>query len=393
VNDALPLSNFHRGTHINAETMQSSIVSTVKSTLSWLGSMIIPSMFVGMGQYTVQKELATSTISGNVVLLCLDNCTGDQVAVKRVNLATTHTQTTTHDSEQISEDDNVEKHANQVLSSDGGHKHVLAMRTHFIQDGSEHFVFDYCSGGQLYNVVTAPTGLPNEALLRYFRQILSGVRYMHMRGIAHRNLSLHKMLLDEHDDVKLVDFGLAVTVPSIRDEALGNYHYMAPEVIWRCPHDPVKADVWSLGIALFIMLSGEKPFEMSSFVCQRFRSMQLYGLRGFVRRSGIADRFEPEAMDLLVKMLRPDPEIRFTMEQVMSHAYVRGPAVNMAESVTSSNTAEVSISQSVAVNGKDRASPIKRDAQKLKGRPSSRKFLVASSQFLASCAVAALRWG
>ncbi|ETW07307.1 CAMK/CAMKL protein kinase [Aphanomyces invadans] len=343
-----------------------------------------------MDRYTVQKVLAPA-LYGDVVL-CRDNLTGDQVAIKRMNLAAARSQTMVNGSQRrIAEDIMFEKHVNQILSSDGGHQHILRMRTDFIQNGFEHFVFDYCRGGDLFEAVNATERLANDVALRFFRQVLSGVRYMHMRGLAHRDLSLENVLLDEHNNAKVCDFGLAASVPSLRNEGVGKAFYMAPEVVSRLSYDPIKADVWSLGIMLFIMLAGIPLVEMASDADSRFRILKVKGLKKLVQMWNMTSAFDPRALDLLELMLHPNPEFRMPMEQVLNHPYVLDPVGNVTTHVSPTKVEHPStknMTQAVTVRGKGIASSVMNRLRNLNRRPSSRKILAAPIQSIADTVAA-----
>ncbi len=278
-----------------------------------------------MDGYTVVKTLAPA-LEGDVIL-CVDNATGDQVAIKRVKLAAA-SNPAAMDSESISQVETAEKWANQVFSDDGGHRHILSMRTHFVLDGVEHLVFDYCSGGNLKDVVKAAGCLRNEAARRYLSQILSGVQYMHRRGVAHRDISLDNVLVDSDKNALVCDFGLSVRLPGVYDDCVGKWRYMAPEVISGQAYDPAKADVWSLGILLYRMLLGEFPLTSASKDDTSFCTLKTSGASKLVYTQGLAGLAKPQALHLLDRMLHPNPDSRFTIDAVMDHPYVRGPSSN-----------------------------------------------------------------
>lgn len=97
---------------------------------------------------------------------------------------------------------------------------------------------------------------------RYFRQLISGVEYLHSRGVAHRDLKPENLLLDDNDNVKISDFGLA-TMFRMQDreryleKRCGTLSYVAPEVLVGA-YRAEPADIWSCGIILVALLAGGK---------------------------------------------------------------------------------------------------------------------------------------
>lgn len=105
-------------------------------------------------------------------------------------------------------------------------------------------------------------GMPVWEAQKYFRQLISGVEYLHSRGVTHRDLKPENLLLDNNDNLKISDFGLATIFSMQGKERLlekkcGTLPYVAPEVLVRSYHaEP--ADVWSCGIILVALLAGGK---------------------------------------------------------------------------------------------------------------------------------------
>ena len=102
--------------------------------------------------------------------------------------------------------------------------------------------------------------MPKWEAQKYFRQLISAVEYLHSRGVAHRDLKPENLLLDENDNLKVSDFGLA-TVYRLQgkerslDTRCGTLPYVAPEVLER-PYQAEPADIWSCGIILVALLTG-----------------------------------------------------------------------------------------------------------------------------------------
>ncbi|XP_033115912.1 testis-specific serine/threonine-protein kinase 3-like [Anneissia japonica] len=101
---------------------------------------------------------------------------------------------------------------------------------------------------------------------RTFKEILEVVEYFHEEGIAHRDLKCENILLDQNNHVKLSDFSFARNCKS-GDKCstfCGTLEYIAPEVLRQDDYDPRVADIWSIGVILYIMLVGHRPFNTES---------------------------------------------------------------------------------------------------------------------------------
>jgi 5'-AMP-activated protein kinase catalytic alpha subunit len=101
---------------------------------------------------------------------------------------------------------------------------------------------------------------------RLFQQLISGVEYMHKMGIVHRDLKPANILLDEHNNVKIIDFGLGNLYDSSEklNTSCGSPCYAAPELISGEEYNPLKVDIWSCGIVLYYMVAGYLPFNEGS---------------------------------------------------------------------------------------------------------------------------------
>ncbi|KAF0697541.1 Aste57867_11784 [Aphanomyces stellatus] len=275
-----------------------------------------------MQRYSVQHVLAEALYGQ--VLLCTDSISGDVVAIKRMNLAAAAAKVSTT-GRHIAEDIAVERRVNRALSANGGHAHVLTMRADFVEDGCEHFVLDFCSDGELYEVLDRADTFSDATARRYLQQIAHGLAFMHQRGFAHRDVSLENVLVDDADNCHLCDFGLATPLSSRPTQSVGKPYYMAPEVVAGRMYDPAKADVWSLGVVLFIMLTGVPLFDVASETDNRFKYLATHGLRRLVASWGFTKCFTPLAMAVLERMLTVDADARWSLEQVIEHDYVDGP--------------------------------------------------------------------
>ena len=159
---------------------------------------------------------------------------------------------------------------------------------------------------------------------RYFREITAGVNFCHARGVFHRDLKPENLLLDSSGSVKISDFGLSAlfvdgtegTDPLLHT-ACGTPNYVAPEVLTGRGYDGRTADVWSMGVCLWVMHSGALPFD-EPLVASLFHKI----LRAeFV----FPDYFSPEIRAFLSAILVVDPIERITVDEMIAHPWFRGP--------------------------------------------------------------------
>ncbi|KAH0954187.1 hypothetical protein HN011_000098 [Eciton burchellii] len=139
----------------------------------------------------------------------------------------------------------------------------------------EYIFLEYASGGELFDRIEPDIGMPSWGAQKCFRQLISGVEYLHSRGVAHRDLKPENLLLDDNDNLKISDFGLATIYrlqgkERLLEKKCGTLPYVAPEVLVGAYHaEP--ADIWSCGIILVALLSGELPWDQPLAECSEYK--------------------------------------------------------------------------------------------------------------------------
>lgn len=152
--------------------------------------------------------------------------------------------------------------------------------------------------------------------MRIFRQMISGLSYCHRFNICHRDLKPENILMDRNKNIKIVDFGMAALQPANKwlKTSCGSPHYASPEVIRGQNYYGDKADVWSCGVILFVMLTGTLPFDSDGDYSQVIQTV-LAGKYKFPRELGLS-RY---AKDLINRMLQSDPRRRISMKAMWRH--------------------------------------------------------------------------
>ncbi|KAJ4976082.1 hypothetical protein NE237_001188 [Protea cynaroides] len=182
-----------------------------------------------------------------------------------------------------------------------------------------YFAMEYVKGGELFNKV-ARGKLKEDAARKYFQQLIGAVDFCHSRGVYHRDLKPENLLLDENGNLKVSDFGLSALGESCRNDGLlhttcGTPAYVAPEVINKKGYDGAKADIWSCGVVLFVLLAGFLPFQDSNLM-EMYRKIT----KGEFR---CPNWFSPEVRKLLSKILDPNPHTRITIAKIKENPWFK----------------------------------------------------------------------
>ena len=177
-------------------------------------------------------------------------------------------------------------------------------------------IMEYISGGNLQNFVKKRRKLCEKTAKILFRQIIQGIKYIHSRGIAHRDIKLENILLDLNNIIKICDFGVGKLIKpnTILKDQCGTPVYMAPEIIKGEGYHGFPVDIWSAGVALYIMLSGNLPFNKD-----KEHNLEYSILNNNIKE--ISDISE-DANNLLKNILEKDPNKRFTCNQILEHPWM-----------------------------------------------------------------------
>ncbi|KAJ6915280.1 hypothetical protein NC651_017315 [Populus alba x Populus x berolinensis] len=207
-------------------------------------------------------------------------------------------------------------------------KEVMATKTKIF------FVMEYVRGGELFAKV-AKGRLKEEAARKYFQQLISAIDYCHSRGVYHRDLKPENLLLDEDENLKISDFGLSALPEQFRQDGLlhtqcGTPAYVAPEVLRKKGYDGSKADIWSCGVILYVLLAGFLPFQDEN-VMKMYRKV-------FKAEYQFPPWFSTDSKRLISRLLVADPEKRITIPAIMrNHWFLKGFSRPVAFSIQESS--------------------------------------------------------
>ena len=253
--------------------------------------------------YTFKKDIGEGNFGK--VKLGIFNPTGEEFAIKVLN----------KDRIKIKMKNSIFKE-NQIITK---FNHINVIYVFKILEDNQNFyiIMEYCKHGELFDYIVKKEKLSEEESSIFFYQLINGIEHIHSKGIAHRDLKPENLLLDENNILKIIDFGLSHEFSEEGDELLktkcGSPSYAAPEIIC-CPfYDGFKVDIWCCGIILYAMICGYLPFE---------------GDDNDILFKNILD-CDPEfpdflsdtSIDIILKILNPDPESRITINEIKKHSF------------------------------------------------------------------------
>ncbi|XP_021324451.1 serine/threonine-protein kinase Chk1 isoform X1 [Danio rerio] len=201
------------------------------------------------------------------------------------------------------------------------HPNIVRFFGHRSEGTTQYIFLEYCSGGELFDRIEPDVGMPEKEAHRFFQQLIAGVEYLHSVGITHRDIKPENILLDDKDNLKISDFGLATMFRHRgRERALnrlcGTLPYVAPELMSRSSFNAQPADTWACGIVLTAMLAGELPWDQPSENCQEY-------LDWLERKTYLTPwkKIDAVPLSLLSKILLHNPEDRFTIPEIKKHRW------------------------------------------------------------------------
>jgi serine/threonine protein kinase len=180
---------------------------------------------------------------------------------------------------------------------------------------------DYIEGGELFQYIGEQGTIQEIEVVHLFRQIIAALLYCHRLHIHHRDLKPENILLDRNTfQIKIVDFGMAALQPlgTKLTTPCGSPHYAAPEVIKTTSYDGAKADIWSCGVILFVMLTGNPPFNYSGKEADLRPLFRMITRAEYTMPPGLSI----EAQDLIRRILVPDPKRRISIEAIWKHPFL-----------------------------------------------------------------------
>lgn len=198
---------------------------------------------------------------------------------------------------------------------------------------------EFVDGFELFDWVCNTGAFPPAICRYYMKQMLQGLHYLHSKGLAHRDLKLENILLDDQFRIKFIDFGVTTLLKGKSNDGLartvvGTLGYMAPEIIQERPYRADVVDLFAMGVALFTMYAREVPFAIAQPNDPKYKLISTNRADLFWKAH--SDRHPPgffseEFKSLIGSMLAMHPENRLSIADIASHPWMNGEHATYAE--------------------------------------------------------------
>jgi serine/threonine-protein kinase len=210
------------------------------------------------------------------------------------------------------EDEYVERFNREArMAASLSHPNIVTVIDRGEHEGRQYIVFEYVDGDNLKEVIGRSGPLPVERVLALGIQVASGLAFAHEKGLVHRDVKPQNVLLNGSGTAKVTDFGIARSLTVGRGvtqtgTVLGTSDYIAPEQAQGAPVGE-RTDVYSLGVVLYELLTGELPFAGDNFVAVAMKHINEPAPRVSTRRPDVPARLDAAIAVALAK----DPSARF----------------------------------------------------------------------------------
>nr|XP_057927839.1 death-associated protein kinase 1 [Doryrhamphus excisus] len=204
------------------------------------------------------------------------------------------------------------------------HPNIITLHEVFENKAEVILILELVAGGELFDFLAEKESLSEEEATQFLKQILDGVFYLHSKHIAHFDLKPENIMLLSrsvpHPRIKLIDFGLAHKIDFGNDfkNIFGTPEFVAPEVV---NYEPLglEADMWSVGVITYILLSGASPFlgDNKQETLANVSAVDYTFDEEFFSSTSLL------AKDFIAKLLVKDPKKRMTIEDSLQHPWIK----------------------------------------------------------------------
>lgn len=196
------------------------------------------------------------------------------------------------------------------------HPGIVELLDLFEDNTNFYLILEFCANGELFSYITERGKLTEDAAKPIIRQLLEVIKYYQSMNVSHRDLKPENLLIGQDGKIKIADFGLATFMNSdgTVNESCGSPCYASPECLSGSRYDGRATDMWSLGVIMFAMLTGNIPWSSTT---QRALFEQI--------RHGdfeIPKTLSPECISMISGLMCVNSRERMTVDMAMSHPWI-----------------------------------------------------------------------
>jgi len=216
----------------------------------------------------------------------------------------------------------------RILETVGNHPNIVSLLD--VQEDHRHYylIMEYCPGGDLFSKIVSVGNYSEKQAQKACQQLASALIWIHEKGVTHRDLKPENILLATdslESDIKVADFGLSKLMKpnqEIMKTVCGTWAYCAPEVLERKEYKQ-EVDCWTLGVLMFILLSGYHPFDVFGDLTEPDLMRKIKKCE-YDFEDQVWNTVSQDAKDLIGKLLQTDPTKRMTLTEYLNSAWITG---------------------------------------------------------------------
>lgn len=198
------------------------------------------------------------------------------------------------------------------------HSHIAELIDLFADESKFYLISEYCPKGDLCDQLSQNGRFSEQIVKKMAKQIISALNYLHQNKISHRDIKPDNLLIDSLCNIKLADFGLSsfFSENGTVFKSCGSIQYASPECVNSNEYNGKTTDVWSLGITLYLLLTGSLPWKGrdEASITQEILTAEIRPPR-FV---------SPMCCDFIMRMLDKNWSTRLTLDEALNHPWFNG---------------------------------------------------------------------
>ncbi len=247
------------------------------------------------------------------------------------------------------------------------HPNIVQVTDYFEEKGNSYLLMEYVEGRSLEEIIASEGRLSENICVPYVKDILNGLNFAHSQGVIHRDIKPSNILIDALSRARIMDFGIAIQAGEQRltktGTDVGTAWYMSPEQVIRPKEIDHRSDVYSVGVVLYEMLTGQVPFDgETDYTVKDSHVRETPTPIGLIN-----PRISMELAGIVMKALEKDPDDRFNgcgefLEYIEAYEREKFSATLSGATVLQRNTAMEELTMDGSVREEPIAAPNLSDA-------------------------------